>query len=89
VVVAVSVLVGVVTRRVSDGPWLVAVIAGLAATGIYVASLSIAFVIRLRIDLDRYAMPRILTQQQADAIQKNVQCTGLIIVKVNPRGREA
>jgi len=76
VAVSVSVLVGVVAQRVSDGPWLVAVFAGLAVIGIYVVSLSIAFVIRLRIDLDKYVMPRIVTQQQADAIQKNVQGAG-------------
>jgi hypothetical protein len=89
VAVLVSVLVGVVAQRVSGGPWLVAVIAGLAVIGIYVLSLSIAFVIRLRIDLDKYVMPRIVTPQQADAIQKNVQGAGSVTVKVNPRDREA
>jgi hypothetical protein len=39
VAVSVAVLVGVVAHRVSDGPWLVAVIAGLAVIGIYVVSL--------------------------------------------------
>lgn len=89
VAVLVSVLVAVVAHRVSGGPWLVAVIAGLAVIGIYVVSLSIAFVIRLRFDPDKYVMPRIVTPQQADAIQKNVQGAGSVTVKVNPRHREA
>jgi cyanate permease len=89
VVVSVSVLVGVVAQRVSGGPWLVAVVAGLAVIGTYVVSLSIAFVIRLRIDLDRYAMPRIVNPEQADAISKHVHGAGSITVKVNPCDREA
>jgi hypothetical protein len=89
VAVSVSVLVGLVAHRISDGPWYVAVVASLAVIGVYILWLSIAFVIRLRIDLDKYVMPRILTQQQADAIQKNVRGDGSITVKVNPRDREA
>jgi hypothetical protein len=87
--ISVSVLVGVGTQRILNEPGHVAVIAGLAVIAIFVVSLSIAFVIRLRIDLDRYVMPRIVTQQQADAIQKNVKGAGSITVKVNPRDREA
>jgi len=89
VVVSVSVLVGLVAQRVSGGTWPVAVIAGLAVIAIYAVSLSIAFVIRLRIDLDKYVMPRIVTQQEADAIQTNVQGAGSVTVKVDPRDREA
>jgi hypothetical protein len=89
VVISVSVLVALVAQRVSGGTWHVAVIGGLAVIAIYAVSLSIAFVIRLRIDLDKYVMPRIVTQQQADAVQKNVQGAGSVTVKVNPRDREA
>jgi hypothetical protein len=87
--VLVSVLVGVVVQRVWSGPWFVAVIAGLAVLGIYLVSQSIAFVIRLRLDLDRYVMPRMVTRQQADAIQKHVQGIGPVTVKVDPRNQEA
>src|SRR6185437_10180684 len=34
-------------------------------------------------------MPRIVTQQEADAIQTNVQGAGSVTVKVDPRDREA
>jgi hypothetical protein len=89
VAVSVSVLVGVVVQRVSNGPWTVAVVAGFVVIATYLALLSIAFVIRLRIDLDKYAMPRVVSQQQVDAIRKNVQGAGSITIKVNPRDREA
>lgn len=89
VAVSVSVLVGLIVHRVTGGTWLVAVIAGLAVIGIYILSLSIAFVIQLRIDLDRYVMPRVVTRQQADAIRTNVQGAGSVTVKVNPRDSEA
>jgi hypothetical protein len=90
VVVSVSVLVGVAVQRFLGRPWFVAVIAGMSVLGTYVVSASIAFVIRLRIDVDKYVMPRMITKQQADAIQKNVQGRGsTVTVKVNSRDGEA
>lgn len=89
VLISMSVLVGVVAYRVLGRTWLVAIFASLAVITIYAVSLSIAFVIKLRIDLDRYAMPRIITRQQAEAIQNNEQGGRPFIIKVNPQDREA
>jgi hypothetical protein len=87
--VLVALLVGVAAQSIWGRPWRDAVVDGLAVITIYLISLTITFVVRLRIDLDNYVMPRIVTRLQADAIQKNVQGAGSVVVKVNVRDREA
>ncbi len=68
-------------------------IAALTASGLVLATYAtlvvIAYVLRLRNDLDKYVMPRIVTKQQADAIQEHVQGTGSVTIKVNPHDSEA
>ena len=90
-------------KRIRAVPLLTTVVLGIAALiawrwtwikavdvlAIYGGLTLVVTVVRMRGDLDRHVMPRIVTTQQANAIQKNVRGSGVVTVKVNPLDRES
>jgi hypothetical protein len=89
VAVLIALLVAVMEQSALNRPWRDAVAAGFTVIALYFTTGAVAFVVRLRVDLDRYVMPRVVTREQGAAVQKNVQGVGSITVKVNVHDREA
>ena len=57
---------------------------------VFGASIGFAsYAVGIRRDLNQYVLPRRITRKQARAIKANVEGTGFLTLRVNPRDREA